>query len=223
MHNKIAADLGPIFSRQLAFLPANTGEWHKARTGTELQFALVPAKGEIDESALRMMGGSRRVSVFPLNLEATSRLGVFWASWHETWRKESQKTFLLLSAGWTVFVGPEGSRDKVQVLRAEWDQLPHKGSKEAGHPHWHFDHEVFLSVTGEMSEVAPALVEVTRDRAGVQAAATTISYIHLAMGAWNGREANPECWQRTYEGECGQLRDWCIKTLRYLKGQLDGN
>ena len=220
MHNRIAADLRKILSLTVAFHPSDKN-WYKVRDGTELEFALVYRKSEIAEGALRMRGGNRRVSVFPLNSNGTSRVGTFWASWHEAWRKESDGSFALLSAGWTLFEGSPGSRDKVQVLRADWDQLSHKGSKEAGHPHWHFDHEVLLSMEEEKADT-PGLVEVTRGATVAEGGAASVGHIHLAMGAWNQDKNHPECWQRTYEDDCGQLRDWCVKTLQYLKGQING-
>jgi hypothetical protein len=173
---------------------------------------------------MRREGGQiHRVSVFPVSTPSSSYLGTFWISWHETWLKQNSTDYVLLNAGWTLFEGLPGDQDKVQVLRVDWDQLPHGGSKRAGHPHWHFDHELFISAKPDKVEVAPGLVEVTTDTAFAMARQASMGFIHLAMGAWNKGKDHPKCWQRTYQEDCQQLRDWCVKTLRYLKEQVGGS
>jgi hypothetical protein len=125
-----------------------------------------------------------------------------------------------LSAGWTLFEGPPGNQDKDQVLRVDWDQLPRRGSKRAGQPHWHFDHELFIATEPDRAEVGPGLVEVNTAGASVTTKLGSIGSIHLAMGAWNTNAGHPECWQRSCNDDCRDLRDWCVKTLKYLKDQV---
>ncbi len=225
-HNNLASDLKEILGETVTFHPPEEAKWYKAHDGSEVEFELVPRDPAKSEPATRMRredSKTHRVSVFPLYTHSSSCVGTFWVSWHETWLKQDSSNYVLLNAGWTLFKGMPGDRDKAQVLRLDWDQLPHKGSQNAGHPHWHFDHELFISVEPYKVKVAPSLVEVTRDPAFAMDGRTSVGFIHLAMGAWNKDRDHPECWQRTYENDCQQLRDWCVKTLRYLKEQVSGS
>jgi len=200
--------------------------WAKLGNGAQVDFELIPKDPIAGEAAQRMRRQGKpqhRVSVFPLNAESKSHVGDFWVSWHEAWKKRESQRFSLLNAGWTLFEGPRGNEDKTQVLRVDWDQPPHTGDVHAGHPHWHFDHEVFLSLVEEEVEIAPGLVEVTGAGGPSAGRQESVSHIHLAMGAWNSGADHPECWQRTYDEDCGQLYDWCTKTLEYLKDQVGGS
>lgn len=221
-HNGVAREVRRVIGAHAKFYPGPQAEWPDIRDGCEIEFELVPADFVESEVARRMRregGQSHRVYVFPL---PSCRPRVFWVSWHETWLKESPTDYILLNAGWTLFEGLAGSPDKAQVLRADWDQLEHRGSKRAGQPHWHFDHELFIRAEPDKVEVAPGLVEVSTEDAFAMAGRASVGYVHLAMGAWNKDLDHPECWQRTYEDDCQQLRDWCVKTLRYLKEQVGG-
>jgi len=214
-HNGVASDVRTVIDARVTFRTPNKGEWYKVRDGCEVEFELLPVDTVKSEVARRMR---RRVFVFPLSKQSSFRLPLFWVSWHETWLKQDSTNYVLLNAGWTLFKGLRGM-DKTQVLRVDWDQLPHKGSQKAGHPHWHFDHELFIPTKPD----TPGLVEISTDDAFAMARGTSVGFVHLAMGAWNKEVDHPECWQRTYENDCRQLRDWCIKTLMYLKEQVGSN
>ena len=224
-HNGVAEDVKTVIGERVSFYTPLEANWHKVRDGSEVEFELVPVDRLRPEPAKRMRrkdGQGRRVCVFPLFTVSNSRLTMFWVSWHETWLKENPTKYVLLNAGWTLFEGLAGTQDKTQVLRADWDQLEHRGSKRAGQPHWHFDHELFIRAEPDKVEVAPGLVEVSTEDAFAMAGRASVGYVHLAMGAWNKDLDHPECWQRTYEDDCQQLRDWCVKTLRYVKEQVTG-
>lgn len=225
-HNALVADVHEILGVDVTFQPLPNENWYNVRDGAEVEFDLIYVDSLMSETAKRMRReGSKthRVSVFPLSARSSSSVGTFWASWHEAWSKQDSKSFVLLNAGWTLFEGLS-RMDKVQVLRVDWDQLPHRWSGQAGHPHWHFDHYVFLSEEQEMVEVAPGLMEEKADTTTFSGGRkSSIGFIHLAMGAWNSGINHPECWQRTYEDDCWQLHEWCTKTLRYLKDQVRGN
>jgi hypothetical protein len=221
-HNRVASDVRTILGERVAF-HASEDEWYKVRDGSELEFELVPVDPLRSRTAMRLRredSTTHRVSVFPLSASPSSRLGTFWVSWHETWLKRNSTSYVLLNAGWTLFEGLEHDRDKKQVLRLDWDQLPHRGSPRAGHPHWHFDHELFVSAEPDKVEVQPGLVQVRTEGPLVMARPVSVGSIHLAMGAWNEHEDHPRCWQRDYREDCQQLRDWCRKTLTYLKEQV---
>jgi len=221
-HNDVASDMRRVLDARMTFHPTDQAEWYKVRDGCEVEFELVPVdtvKSEVARRMRREDGQIHRVSVFPLSTPSSFRLCTFWVSWHETWLKQDSTNYVLLNAGWTLFEGLRGNPDKAQVLRVDWDQLPHKGSQNAGHPHWHFDHELFIPAEPD----TPGLVEVSTDDAFAMARGASVGFVHLAMGAWNKGMDHPECWQRTYEDDCQQLRDWCTKTLRYLKEQVGGS
>lgn len=225
-HNNVASDVEEILGEAVTFYPSDHAKWHKTRDGSQVEFELVPRDIVKSECALRMRRGNRtaqRVYVFPLSTESRSCAGTFWVSWYEAWLKEDSGNFVLLNAGWTLFEGLTGSQEKTQVLRVDWDQLPHRGSKRAGHPHWHFDHDLFISAEPGKIEVKPDLVEVSSDDPFAMKRWTSVGFIHLAMGTWNQGKNHPECWQRTYEDDCRQLRDWCVKTLIYLREQVGGS
>lgn len=223
-HNSVASDVRTVVGHPVTFYSSDE-EWYKVRDGCAVQFELVPVdavKSELAERKRREDSKIHRVFVFPLCTPSSLCAGTFWVSWNEAWLREDSNIFLLLSAGWTLFEGLPGKRDKDQVLRVDWDQLPRRGSKRAGQPHWHFDHELFISAEPDKVEVAPGLVEVTTDTGSAMAKPVSVGFVHLAMGAWNKDADHPECWQRTYEDNCQQLRDWCVKTLKYLKEQVTG-
>jgi hypothetical protein len=219
----VAADVAAVLGGRVTFEPSDEAKWYRCRDGSQVEFELVPADPTMSEPATRIRrdgGQIHRVFVFPLSTPSSPYQHIFWVSWHETWLKQDSTDYVLLSAGWTMFEGLSGNQAKHQVLRVEWDQLPDRRSKRAGHPHWHFDHELFVSAEPGTVEVAPGLVEITTDAPFTRPKQAAVGFIHLAMGAWNRDNDHPECWQRTYEGDCGQLRDWCVKTLKYLREQV---
>lgn len=223
-HNNLASDVKEILGETATFYPPDEAKWYKADDGSEVEFELVPRDPTKSESATRMRredSKTHRVFVFPLCNLSSPYVGTFWISWHEAWLKQDSTNYVLQNAGWTLFEGLRGDRDKAQVLRVDWDQLPRKRSKHAGHPHWHFDHKLFITAEPDKIEIAPGLVKVTTDTAFGMARQASLGFIHLAMGAWNKDMDHPECWQRTYENDCQQLRDWCVKTLKYLKEQVN--
>jgi len=224
-HNDVASDVHTVIDVRVTFHPTDPAESYEIPEGSEVQFELAPVNFVESETAKRMRregSTAHRVFVFPLSTPSSYYLGTFWVSWHEAWRKQDPINFVLLNAGWTLFEGLPGNQNKAQVLRVDWDQLPRRGSERAGHPHWHFDHELFIRAEPDKVEVAPGLVQVHTEDPFVMQRGTSVGFIHLAMGAWNEDMEHPECWQRTYEDDCRQLRDWCIKTLRYLKEQVEG-
>lgn len=226
-YNDVVQDAKDVFGVPVAFRAILRENWYKIRTGGEIPFDLVPLdplRSETAVTARRRDKTRHRVYVFPLCDVSSACIGTFWVSWHETWQKRTGNSgaFVLLSAGWTLFEGLCGSENKTQVVRVDWDQLPYRGQARAGHPHWHFDHELFLTPECAEEEVRPGLVQVMPTPIGSVGKRTSIGFIHLAMGAWKEGMGHPECWQRDYGGDCAQLRDWCIKTLVYLKEQIAG-
>lgn len=228
-HNGVASDVRKVLGKDVTICALGEENWHKVPEGHKVEFELIPKNHLERETAMRGQGEDaafQRVLVLPLCTRSSTCAGIFWVSWHETWQKENKKgskSFILLNSGWTLFEGLPGDPRKVQVLRVDWDQLPHKGSLRAGHPHWHFDDYLFLSGEPATVEIAPGLVRTGTDTAPEIPRKESMGFIHLAMGTWNEGEDHPKCWQRNYQEDCKQLRDWCIKTLKYLKEQVSGN
>ena len=190
-HNNVASDIKKILGEAVIFHPPNRVEWDKIRDGCEVEFELVPRDIVKSEPAMRIRredSKTHRVSVFPLRIRSSCRVGTFWVSWYDSWLKQDSSNFVLLNAGWTMFEGLSGNQDKTQVLRVDWDQLPRRGSKRAGHPHWHFDHELFIPPEPD----TPGLVEVSPVDSFETDKWTSVGFIHLAMGAWNKDMNHPE-------------------------------
>ncbi len=227
-HNNVASDVRGILGKDVTFRALGTENWHRVPEGQEIAFELIPTDQCERETAFRGRGEgamTQRVFVLPLCTRSHICAGMFWVSWHETWQKEKKKgseKFILLNSGWTLFEGLPGNSRKFQVLRVDWDQLPHRGSLQAGHPHWHFDDDLFISAEPATVKVAPGLVRTATGTTPEMPRKASMGFIHLAMGAWNKDIDHPGCWQRTYEDDCQQLRDWCRKTLMYLKEQVEG-
>lgn len=225
-HNDVISDVREVIGKRVTFIPPDERKWHRVPADREVKFELIPEDCLERETAQRGRGEDskdQRVFVLPLCARLSTCGGGFWVSWHETWRKKGEGGFILLNSGWTLFEGQSGDPQKYQVLRADWDQLPHKGSLQAGHPHWHFDDDLFISAGPATVEVAPGLFQTTTGTASEVPRKASMGSIHLAMGAWNTDTDHPGCWQRTYEDDCQQLRDWCKKTLKYLKEQVGGS
>lgn len=146
-HNGVACEVRTVIDARVTFCTPDQEEWYKVRDGCGVEFELIPVDTVESEVARRMRredSKPHRVFVFPLCTRSSSCVGTFWVSWHETWLKQDSTDYVLLNAGWTLFEGLPGNQEKTQVLRADWDQLEHRGSKRAGQPHWHFDHELFI-------------------------------------------------------------------------------
>lgn len=220
-HNKVAEAIGQVLRVRVKILETpGQGTWKNCREGTEISFNLEWFDIVRSETARRIRGGRPTVPVFPLNNDLRESSG-FWVSWHETWKKHSATDFALLTAGWTLFKGEAGIIEKDQILRVDWDQLKHRRSPQAGHPHWHFDHEIFSQVNELREEDEFIDLENAMATLDSEPGSNSMGFIHLAMGAWDSKKNNPECWQRTYEDQCKNLKDWCIKTLEYLQGQIN--
>jgi len=222
-HNDVISDVREVLGKRVIFFPSDEVKWHRVPANREVGFELIP-EDHLERETAQMGRGEdnadQKVFVLPLCARLSAFGGGFWVNWHETWRKNSSECFILLNSRWTLFEGQPGDPRKYQVLRAEWDQLPHKGSRQAGHPHWHFDDDLFMSGGPASVEVAPGLFQTTGGLTPEVPRKTSAGFIHLAMGTWNRDMDHPACWQRTYEDDCQQLRDWCNKTLRYLRAQV---
>lgn len=219
-HNRLAREVSQVLKVAANFRPC-PASWSKVQMGTEIRFELVAREFAANETAMRT---AQRVSVFPLTRAPALDMATFWVSWDELWEKREGPEYHLLGAGWTLFKGFWGVSQKTQVLRAEWDQLPDRGSKDAGQPHWHVDQPLYGPKAGER-EIRPGLVEapvetLARGWGQDESESESLNRFHLAMGTWDGSKGHPGCWQRSYEQDCRKLEDWCVKTLKYLRDEI---
>ncbi len=228
LHEEMAKGMKEAFCSAVVIRP-NPQNWRKTLPPREINFEL-DSKSLVDAvRARRNRGGQfgvHRVTVFPLLTGFSPDIEQYWVSWHEGWRKNDDKTYILLTASWTLFRGYLAEEEKRQILRADWDQLPDCGSGDAGQPHWHFDQPVFAYAV-ETGAQSGALLEFDAGHGGIHAVSAVsksvsgrIGSVHLAMGAWDRTKDCPGCWQRSYSDDCGELLDWCMMTLQYLQGQF---
>jgi len=203
-----------------------TGDnWKKAASGTVVHFDMLCV--EHWAAAQRKRGG--RCLVFPLNPGRTDVDDRAWANWHEEWLCEGRGVFDLIGAGWTFFWGVEGRLGQDQeVLRAEWDQVRHRG-QSAAQPHWHLDTGVMTAYTRPRrlsisspggrtdledltSDQPPVPLEEIGPRDGIQE--LDLSGMHLGMGGWQNDKDHPRCWQLQVADDCSGLVEWAERTLR---------
>jgi hypothetical protein len=156
-------------------------------------------------------------------------------------KKGKQPHFMLGTIQWILFWGQPEEDRKVQIVRAEWDNAVHLAKKkleydlgnkkdaqgnEAGQPHWHVDRvlelgdvDAYLESRGtELQELAYSLY------AGRY---LKLQRVHLAMGGWKngagdgGAAVNYAArWQVEYTEDRGELIEWNLSTLRYIKSQI---
>ena len=205
--------------------PASCG-WEGAAVGAECEFELLPRHRAQMEPALR---GGQRVSAIPLFGASRADWSTghrYWVNWYERWRKADRTAFCLLTASWTVFRGIASYQDKMQLVRVEWDQLCNDfGSADAGQPHWHVDQPVPVTSSpagapssGALQEYPPSRVGATGGGGDV-AMSIEIHRVHLAMGAWDGKEPSPKCWQR-HAHRWRDIHCWAVRSLEYIQAQF---
>lgn len=228
LHKALARDSSRVLATKVFVGPSGTSNWEKARVDAEFEFEMFPKNRAEGEMGLRGRSGQRVsvLSLFGPDVPTKSTGSRYWVSWYELWRKSGPTAFRLLTASWTVYRGITSYHDKMQLVRADWDQLCNRaGSPDAGQPHWHLDqpiplgpHPVGRALPGTLQEYPPIQVGAGVAEAG-PAAGGEIDHVHLAMGTWREREPNPACWQRDARN-WRDVSDWAAKTLEYLQGQF---
>ncbi len=224
--SKLHTSLGSAFTRiagasSLLVSVHGTGRWQNVPIGKTVQFQLQLRDPAQRDTALRERGG--KVPVVPLpapaSMEVYDKGPLFWVSWFEEWRRERQHSWVLLTARWTLFRGMY-LRQKMQILRVDWDQLVNQaGNEQAGQPHWHFDQSVRIDGRSALEPVEALMAQGAVTPVIPANRALKIGHVHLAMGTWQRGEPNPQCWQRNM-ANCEDLRQWAVCTLRYLLGQF---
>ena len=150
-----------------------------------------------------------------VELQDEGNTGICWISWHERWerlvpesvfpgKKGKQPHFMLGTTRWILFWGRRDDFQKVQIIRAEWDNAAHVatrkreydiakqqgaaptgngGNSEAGQPHWHIDRVLELGDVGAYLEYrGTELQELAHSSIAGQY--LNLQRVHLAMGGW---------------------------------------
>lgn len=188
-----------------------------------------------------------------------------WVGWYEEWERfapfgfhawkkknnEDKAPFFMLSAiQWNLYWGAKDNESKVQVMRAEWDNVAHlaphrkKAGKEqgdggeslAGQPHWHVDQPLEIGDFVAFDQFRGTDLE---EEAGHQFSGKYlhIKRVHLAMNGWNNPvpaqaaaaakaskkddAVHAARWQIDYSEDKDRLVDWNLSVLRYIKSQAN--
>lgn len=227
LHRTVGRHASRILGTKVGLKSLVVSDWEKAPAGTECEFELLPRDEAQSEIALR--GRRRRrvsvVSLFDADNRDWSLADRYWVAWYERWRKDGLTVYSFLTGGWTVFRGI-ASQEKSQVVRADWDQLCNMvGTQNAGQPHWHLDQPLPVALRAIGEPVSSGLKEYPAVEVGVPGTgigvtpSVHIDHVHLAMGAWDGKQPNPKCWQRQ-AGSWPEVCDWAVRTLEYLQMQF---
>lgn len=183
--------------------------------GPNVTFNLVDPT--IREVARRERGGT--VNVLPII--GTTNL---WVSWYERWHVHARGKFVLLAVSLTLWVGPQLSQQKDQLLRAEWDHHS-TAAISSGQPHWQIDHPVGINygvetsstILGGLESSAVTRLEEVSDRPIVW---QDISAYHLGMrGDWISTDASKRGWKSRWQNDGKELHQWLKLCLGYLVDQ----
>jgi hypothetical protein len=137
---------------------------------------------------------SRRAPIIQLFESEDAAGECIWVSWREEWEKgQREDPYELRNAGLTFYFGRPFNVES-KLFRAEWAG-ERNAPKNAAHPHWHFDYEVYGS--------------------GI-----AVNDIHFGMASWIGA-SSPECWQR-FPNKPEDVSNWAGRILEYSRSQLVG-
>lgn len=165
----------------------NTPTWQRKDFNGDIGFELYP----LGAPEYGLTDFNQKVAVFPLAEQVTggalkevvplTTAPTVWVSWFEHWRKMPTGDFALVTAKWMVFWGEVGDEEKVQIVRAEWDQTTflENSNSPAAQPHWHVDRDL------ELTEATASTLELEEIGGGYVSRRVTIQDVHLAMGGWS--------------------------------------
>ena len=211
------------------------GSWWGAARGTKIAFKMYSNEQAHMCFADRARGGPCPVLDLSPTVEWDHHRG--WAGWYEEWESAGSERFELVGASWTFFWGPPQT-SKVQLFRAEWDNLNQRG-ENAAQPHWHIDQKHTPIILPGMPQEGTTwdsggeLVELPADPPGQAFIGIDDKYgrkqlelsdIHLGMGGWhhgNHAAAHPGCWQQRM-GNTTDLWQWAVRALEHAMAELVG-
>jgi hypothetical protein len=266
-HHLLAALNGEgLLGQPAAIRPDPNRDWKSPKFTGPIDFDLWPTEAPM--MATSDQGGELAVFAFEkltkigsgelVEIEDAGDGSICWISWHERWerlvpetvfpgKKGKQPHFMLGTIQWILFWGrPED--EKVQIVRAEWDNAAHVSKKkkaydiakakcakpaeeeedsEAGQPHWHVDRVLELGdVDAFLEHCGTDLQEMAHSSYAGQY--LKLQRVHLAMGGWkNGTPGGAAVaanhaarWQIEYTEDRDELIDWNLSILRYIKSQI---
>lgn len=218
-----------------------------ALVGDTFSFVLVPSDYRRPWDSVRRKRGPDCPAI--QLIEVPEFEDTVWAGWYEEWKKIAHDEFELRGLSWTFFWGIHG-RDKVQLLRAEWDAPSSgRGSVNAPQPHWHVDTDFMLTsfrrvkrrlYVSDSAEVTPQTLS-TIDASGEPSALEeleptigaleeidavevledlTLESVHLGMGGWTENAEYPGCWQRPIPANWREIVVWVERILRHVMEQF---
>ena len=273
-HRQLLSSLNTarILGQKAALRVVRDLEWEDEKFEGPVDFELYPLD-------TRLIGASERrrdvpvfafekVSVIGRELEEITEgksSARCWIGWHEQWerfapfgvyagRKEKEKEkapfFMLSAIQWILFWGARDDDSKVQIMRAEWDNVahlaPHRkkagneqaddGDSLAGQPHWHVDPPLEL---GDFSSFDLFRGSELEEEAGHEFSGKYLKLkrVHLAMSGWSNPVPQEVAaaskkskkddvvhaarWQMDYCEDTDRLVDWNLSVLRYIKTQIN--
>jgi hypothetical protein len=189
LHERLADEFksADLLGQWTRIRDVNEPNWQQKKFQGEVGFELYP----IGAPEYGLTDFNQRVAVFPLADQANggalqeivplAALPMAWVSWFEHWKKLPTEAFTLVTAKWVLFWGEQGNDEKIQVVRAEWDQTTflENSNSPAAQPHWHVDRDLELA---ELVAETSALEEIG---GGMVSRRVTIQDVHLAMGGWS--------------------------------------
>jgi hypothetical protein len=189
-------------------------DWESVSKDTRVKFWLA---GSRDFARHKL--SSKPFPVYKL-ADVPSSNSAVWFGWHEEWEKESNKVFDLIGVSMSFYWGFRTDPVKNQILRAEWDQVRHRGGR-AGQPHWQIDAEIMAGFTPLVSNLdndqADASPEVESTQAELDELPAEPAARELEeIGGWRNPGSYPARWQCSLDdnGE-SLLTEWADSTLEY--------
>jgi len=221
-HRQLLSSLNTakILGQKAAMRLVRDIKWEQEEFEGRVDFELYPLDTRLVGASERRQGvpvfAFEKVSLIGKELEEIKegKSGArCWIGWQEQWerfapygvyagRKEKERDkapfFMLSAIQWTLYWGPRDDDSKVQIMRAEWDNvahlLPHRkkaGTAQtneedslAGQPHWHVDPPLELGdfTTFDSFRGSEYEEEATHSFSGKY---LKLKRVHLAMSGWS--------------------------------------
>lgn len=195
-------------------------DWKPALPTAKVFFAAKPASANLIVEYRNEGRGGQKVL---FNFTAPDANIPLWVSWSEEWiksgdvssRRKTQPMLDLIGVSLGFFAG-NANKEKIQILRAEWDNPKARGN-EAAQPHWHVDPNLIdwnqdLLVQSSDSGGLEELTVPGETLVSIDPGSWSLQRLHLGMAGWKHQQESPQCWQ--HKLELGTLSDWLKRVLK---------